>query len=53
MKTIKCVNKTCTQNGIDEYMMGEPDYVQCGVCQTSCELSEPYDDPEQPTMGEP
>jgi len=53
MKTVKCINETCTQNGVPEYFMGDPETVFCGVCQTACELSELYDDPELPKMGEP
>ena len=53
MKTVTCTNETCAQNGVPEYFMGDPELVMCGVCQTACQLSELYDDPEQPTMGEP
>lgn len=53
MKTVKCVNPDCTQNDVNEYFVGSPDFVQCGVCQQPCELSEPYDDPEQPVLGQP
>lgn len=52
MKTVKCTDKTCTQNEVPEYLMGNPDHVYCGVCRSSCELSELYDDPELPKMGE-
>jgi hypothetical protein len=53
MKTVTCTNDTCTQNGVNEYFMGDPETVYCGVCHESCELSELYDDPELPKMGEP
>ena len=52
MKTVTCTNETCTQNGVPEYFMGTPDLVMCGVCREVCELSELYDDPELPVMGE-
>jgi len=51
MKTCICQNETCPQNGVDEFFAGTPDLVFCGVCQTPCELSEEYPDPEQPEMG--
>lgn len=53
MKRVKCTNKTCTQNEVLEYFMGDPELVVCGVCREACELSELYDDPELPVMGEP
>ena len=53
MKTVTCINKTCLKNGVQEHFCGDPDYVQCGVCQIACELSDEYDDPEQPVMGQP
>ena len=46
MKTVTCINKTCPENGVNEMMCGDPDYVECGVCHQPCELSELYDDPE-------
>jgi hypothetical protein len=51
MKTVKCINKTCKQIDIEEHFMGSPELVMCGVCQTECELSEVYDDPETPQIG--
>lgn len=53
MKTCTCRNETCTQNGVNEYMMGSPETVMCGVCRTPVELSDEYEDPEQPIMGQP
>ena len=52
MKTVTCTNETCTQNGVPEYFMGTPDLVMCGVCREVCELSDEYDDPELPKIGE-
>ena len=52
MKKVTCTNETCTQNGIEEIMLGDFDYVMCGVCHEGCELSELYPDPPQPVMGE-
>lgn len=52
MKIVKCINKDCTQDGVNEYFMGAPVIVMCGVCQTVCELGDEYDDPQQPVMGQ-
>ena len=52
MKTVICNNETCSQNGVNEFMCGDPETVYCGVCREACELSELYDDPELPVMGE-
>jgi hypothetical protein len=52
MKTVICINNACAQNGIEEYFMGSPNLVMCGVCQTACQLSEEYNDPQQPVMGQ-
>ena len=46
MKTVTCTNKDCPENGVQEHMCGNPDYVMCGVCHEGCELSELYDDLE-------
>lgn len=53
MRTVICTNETCPQNQVPEYFIGDPDLVMCGVCRESCELSELYDDPELPRIGEP
>ena len=53
MRTVTCTNKICTQFEVPEYFIGSPDLVVCGVCHVDCELSDSYDDPEQPVMGEP
>jgi hypothetical protein len=53
MKTVICINETCTQNGVEEFYVGAPDVVKCGVCRADCQLSEEYDDPELPVMGQP
>ena len=46
MKTAICTNEICPENGVNEFMCGDPDYVMCGVCQEPCDLSELYDDLE-------
>jgi hypothetical protein len=51
MKTVKCTNEDCSQKNVEEYFIGSPELVMCGVCQTECELSEVYDDREPPVMG--
>ena len=51
MKTVKCLNETCSQNGVNEFYMGDPDLVVCGVCGQPCDLSEHYADPELPKLG--
>ena len=53
MKTVTCTNETCPENGVNEFMCGDPDYVECGVCHEPCALSELYDDLEScnPPMG--
>lgn len=53
MKTVKCINETCLQHDIDEYIMGLPEYVVCGACGEPCKLSDEYADPELPIFGEP
>lgn len=52
MKTVICINETCTQNGVEEFYCGAPDLVVCGVCHAVCELSDEYPDPEQKPLGE-
>lgn len=52
MKTVNCKNENCSQKNVDEYFMGDPDLVICGVCRHQCELSDLYDDPELPRIGE-
>jgi hypothetical protein len=32
MKTVTCTNEICPENGVQEHMCGDPDYVICGVC---------------------
>jgi hypothetical protein len=51
MKTVICRNETCSQNGVNEFLIGEPDLVMCGVCCEPCELSEHYADPEILKLG--
>ena len=51
MKTVICLNEICTQNGLQEFLMGNPNFVICGVCHQLCQLSELYDDPEIPQLG--
>lgn len=46
MRTVTCTNEACPENGVQEYFCGNPEYVECGVCHTACELSDLYDDPE-------
>jgi hypothetical protein len=54
MRTVICINDICAQKGVTEYFMGAPEKVMCGACQTICQLSEQYEDPEQaPTEIKP
>lgn len=46
MITATCKNAECPQLDIDETLLGSHEFVECGVCHNSCEISDERPDPE-------